>query len=46
MSKGTHDVFAFMISFFWVMDWQPKDIKIRLFEANETKGHVLARNLI
>jgi hypothetical protein len=24
MSKGTHDVFALMISFFGVIDWQPK----------------------
>jgi hypothetical protein len=39
MSKGTHDVFALMINFLGGMDLQP-------IEANETKGHVLAINLI
>jgi hypothetical protein len=28
------------------MDWQLKDILIRLFEASKTKGQALARNLI
>jgi hypothetical protein len=35
MSKGTHDIFAFVINFLGV-DWQPKDITIGLFETTET----------
>jgi hypothetical protein len=35
MSKGTHDIFAFVINFLGV-DWQPKHITIGLFEAIET----------
>jgi hypothetical protein len=45
MSKGAHDVFALVISFL-NEEWKPQHITIRLFEANETIGQVMARNLI
>jgi hypothetical protein len=45
MLKGAHEVFALVISFL-NEEWQPQHITIRLFEANETTRHVMARNLI
>jgi hypothetical protein len=45
MSKGAHDVFALVISFL-NEEWKPQHITIGLFEANETIGQVMARNLI
>jgi hypothetical protein len=44
-SKRAHGVFALVISFLG-MHWQPKHIAIGLFEASETIGHALARNII
>jgi len=45
ISRGAHDIFVLAINFLGV-DWQPKHITIGLFEASETIGQVLARNLI
>jgi type IV pilus biogenesis protein CpaD/CtpE len=45
MSKGAHDVFALVISFLNA-EWKSQHITIRLFEANETIGQAMARNLI
>jgi hypothetical protein len=44
MSKGAHDVFALVINFL-NEKWQLHHITIRLFEANETTRHVMAKNL-
>jgi hypothetical protein len=34
MSKGAHDIFAFVINSFG-FDWQPKQVTIGLFEATK-----------
>ncbi len=44
MSKGAHDVFTLVINFL-NEKWQPKHVTIGLFEANETIGQAMARNL-
>jgi hypothetical protein len=45
MSKGTHDVFASVISFLG-SDWKPKHVTFGLFEAIDITKQALARNLI
>jgi hypothetical protein len=45
MSKGAHDVFVLVIIFLG-FDWKPKHVILGLFEAIETIGKALARNLI
>jgi hypothetical protein len=45
MSKGAHDVLALVISFL-NEEWKPQHITIGVFEANETIGQTMARNLI
>jgi len=35
MSKGTHDIFVFVINFL-ESDWQPKQVTIGLFNAIKT----------
>jgi hypothetical protein len=45
MSKREFDIFALVINFLGV-DWQPKDIIIGLFKANETERRVLAIALL
>ncbi len=45
MSKGVYDICSLIINFLGV-DQQPKDITIGIFEAFDTFGHVLAKNLI
>ncbi len=45
MSKGAYNIFAFVIYFLGV-DQQPKHITIGLFEAFDTFGHALAKDLI
>jgi len=45
MSKGAYNFFALVITF-WGVDWQLKDITIRFFEAFDTFGHALAKDLI
>ncbi len=44
MSKGAHDIFAFVVSFLG-SDWQPKQITIGLFEAIEIIRQALTNNL-
>jgi hypothetical protein len=44
MSKGAYDIFALVINFF-DENWQPKNVTIGLFEATETIGQALAKNL-
>jgi len=45
MSKGAHDVFVLVIIFLG-FNWKPKHVTLGLFEAVETIGQVLVRNLI
>jgi hypothetical protein len=45
MSKGAHDIFAFVINFLG-FDWQFKQVNIELFETTQTIGQALATNLI
>ncbi len=45
MSKGAHDVFVLIMNFLG-FDWKPKHVTFGLFEAIETTGQTLARNLI
>jgi hypothetical protein len=45
MSKETYDIFAFVIKFSGT-NWQPKHITIGLFEAMDTSGQTLAKDLI
>jgi hypothetical protein len=45
MSKGAYDIFSLVINFLGVK-WQLKHIIIRLFEASNTFGHTLAKDLI
>jgi len=45
MSKGTHDVFALVISFLG-SDWKPKHVTFGLFEAIDITKQALARNVI
>lgn len=45
MSKGARDIFALVVNLLGV-DSQPKHVHIGLFEANETIGQALAKNLI
>jgi hypothetical protein len=45
MSKETYDIFALVINFLGI-DWQPKHITIRLFEAMDIFGQTLAKDLI
>jgi hypothetical protein len=45
VSKGTHDIFAF-VTYFLRKDWQPKHITIGLFEPMDTFGLALAKDLI
>jgi hypothetical protein len=44
MSKGAHDIFAFVINFLG-SNWQPKQITTDLFEAIKTTRHALSNNL-
>jgi hypothetical protein len=44
MSKGVDDIFALVINFF-DENWQSKKVTIGRFEATETIGQTLARNL-
>jgi len=44
MSKGVYDIFA-LVNIFFDENWQPKKVTIGLFEAIETIGRALARNL-
>jgi hypothetical protein len=44
MLKGAYDIFALVINFL-DKNWQPKKVTINLFEAKETIGQALARNL-
>ncbi len=37
VSKGAHDIFAFVISF-QGYDWEPKQVIIKLFETTKTIG--------
>ncbi len=45
MSKGAHDVFAFIINFL-KGDWQPKHVTLGLFEITNISKKTLAKNLI
>jgi hypothetical protein len=45
MSKGAYDIFALVIKFLGAI-WQLKHIAIGLFEASNTFGHALAKDLI
>ncbi len=45
MSKGAYDIFALVVKFLGT-DWQPKHITIGLFEAMDTFGQTLAKDLI
>jgi hypothetical protein len=42
--QGAYDVFTLIISF-WGSDWQPKYVIIGLFEAKETIGQAMVKNL-
>jgi hypothetical protein len=44
MLKGAYDIFALVINFL-DENWQPKKVTIGLFEATETIGQTLAKNL-
>lgn len=44
MSKGANDMFALIINFL-IADWQLKHVTLGLFEANETIGQALHKNL-
>jgi hypothetical protein len=44
MLKGAYDIFALVINFL-DENWQPKKVTIGLFEAIETIGQTLAKNL-
>jgi hypothetical protein len=44
MSKGVHDIFAFVINLLG-SDWQPKQITIDFFEAIKITGQKLVNNL-
>ncbi len=44
ISKGAYDVFTLIINFLG-SDWQPKYVTIGLFEAKETIGQALVKNL-
>ncbi len=45
MSKGAHDVFTLVISF-WGFNWNPKHVTLGLFEASKSIGQALAKELI
>jgi hypothetical protein len=45
MSKRAYDIFAHVIKFLGA-NWQPKHITIEFFEAFDTFGHALAKDLI
>jgi hypothetical protein len=45
VSKGAHDIFALVVNLLGV-DSHPKHVLIGLFEANETIGQALVKNLI
>ncbi len=44
MSKGVYDIFAFVIKFFKT-NWKPKHIVIGFYEASNTFGHALSKDL-
>jgi len=44
MSKGVHDIFAFVINLLG-SDWQPKQVTIDFFEATKITGQKLVNNL-
>jgi hypothetical protein len=44
MSKRANGIFALIINFL-IANWQPKHVTLGLFEANETIGQALPKNL-